>query len=105
MTIATCDNTIGVSFTVVSGPSPELFHRLVRVYEEESADGKIFSAEIAALPGVTSQGSSIDECVENLMEAFAGACAEFDSKGIPWTDSPSEPADEPFKELWILMDG
>lgn len=49
-------------------------------------DGDGYSAHAANLPGVVSQGSTIEEAIENIREAATGAIEQYheDMQGIPW---------------------
>ncbi len=63
-----------------------------------------FSAHAIRLPGVVSQGESVDEALKNISEAFQGAISVYLEQGdeIPWTD---EEIDRPkgWIERWILV--
>ena len=52
-----------------------------------------FSAVAARLPAVASQGSTEQETLANIVEAFKGAIAHYRQQGvdIPWTKTPIEP--------------
>ena len=52
-----------------------------------------FSVVAAQLPGVASQGSTEQEALANIVEAFEGAIAVYKEmgQGIPWTKTPLEP--------------
>ncbi|MGH7174240.1 MAG: type II toxin-antitoxin system HicB family antitoxin [Gemmataceae bacterium] len=52
-----------------------------------------FSAAAARLPGVASHGSTEQETLANIVEAFKGAIARYKELGvdIPWTKTPVEP--------------
>ena len=53
-----------------------------------------FSAVAARLPSVTSQGSTEQEALANIVEGFKRAIAHYKEQGapIPWTKAPIEPA-------------
>ncbi len=63
-----------------------------------------FSAHAIRLPGVVSQGESVDEALKNISEAFQGAISVYLEQGneIPWTDAE---IDRPkgWIERWILV--
>ena len=66
-----------------------------------------YSAHALRLPGVATQGDSIDEALENIKEAFRGAIAVYqdDEHGIPWESEPIS-IDRPAGSLerWFLVD-
>jgi antitoxin HicB len=64
-----------------------------------------FYAYIANLPGVVSEGDTIEEAIENVREAFAGVVASYRDSGepIPWT-LEVEPIPEKATEKRIVMD-
>ncbi len=67
-----------------------------------------FSVHALRLPGVVSQGETIEEALENIAEAFRGALSVyFEQPGasIPWRDEEAE-VDRPAGsiERWILVD-
>jgi predicted RNase H-like HicB family nuclease len=53
-----------------------------------------FSAIAARLPSVSSQGSTEQEALANIVEAFKKAIARYKEQGvaIPWMKAPVEPA-------------
>lgn len=63
-----------------------------------------FSAHAMRLPGVVSQGDTMDEALVNIEDAFRGAIATYrdDQADIPWTDVD---IDRPkgTVEKWILV--
>ena len=64
-----------------------------------------FSVYARNLPGVVSQGETIDEAIENVKEAFCGAVETYVAEGmeIPWGDC-REPLPRDAIERWILVD-
>lgn len=64
-----------------------------------------YSVYARNLPGVASQGDTLDEAIENIKQAFAGAVATYESEGmeIPWSDC-REPVPPDAWERWILVD-
>lgn len=64
-----------------------------------------YSAFALRLPGVVSQGESIEDAIDNLKEAFAGALEEYLSSGeaIPWKDVIVE-GSEGSVERWVAVD-
>jgi predicted RNase H-like HicB family nuclease len=103
MTVAMSDNA-SVSDFVFHESAPEEY--VCRVWlHPESCGG--FTAEVITLPGVASQGSTEEETIANLREAFKGAVESYSETGsaIPWcTEVPHDrPANA--KEKWILMHG
>ena len=63
--------------------------RAVCVPEEEGG----YSAFVRNLPGVHSQGESLDEALNNIREAFAGTVAAYLAAGeeIPWDNDAALP--------------
>ena len=64
-----------------------------------------FSAIVPSLPGVVSQGETVDETLENVKEAFRGAVAEYaESKDdIPWRQGMECQKPHDAIEKWILV--
>jgi len=64
-----------------------------------------YSAHALRLPGVASQGDTIDQALENIKEAFRGAVSVYqeDDQQIPWEEiTIDRPAGS--LERWILVD-
>lgn len=63
-----------------------------------------FSAFALRLPGVASQGETIEEAVTNLAEAFQGTLLTYLDSGlpIPWEDLEIDRTDL-FLERWVLV--
>ena len=63
-----------------------------------------FSALALRLPGVVSQGDTIDDALKNIAEAFRGAVLEYQNQGksIPWSDRDVDRPKGSF-ERWILV--
>ena len=63
-----------------------------------------FSAHALRLPGVVSEGETLEEAIRNITEAFRGAIAAYKElgKAIPWEDVQ---VDRPngWTERWILV--
>ncbi|QEG35395.1 type II toxin-antitoxin system HicB family antitoxin [Bythopirellula goksoeyrii] len=55
-----------------------------------------FTAHAIRLPGVVSEGDTVDEAVENIIDAFQATLQSYIESGmdIPWTD-PTEEVDRP----------
>ena len=71
----------------------------------EAAGG--FSVHALRLPGVVSQGETIEEALENIAEAFRGALSiylEDLGSSIPWRDEEVEVRPAGSIERWILVD-
>jgi predicted RNase H-like HicB family nuclease len=69
------------------------------------ADGG-FSVIALRLPGVASQGDSLDEAMANITEAFSAAIEIYTAEGrdIPWADVEIEAPPGSFEKR-ILVDG
>ena len=64
-----------------------------------------FSAHALRLPGVVSQGESVDEALSNIADAFRGAVVVYreNDQAIPWEEvALDRPAGS--LERWILVD-
>lgn len=63
-----------------------------------------FSAVAARLPSVTSQGSTEQETLANIVEAFKRVIARYKEQGvaIPWTKTPIEPEREAVSR-WVIV--
>lgn len=81
-----------------SGQAYVLVARLI----EEKEGG--YSSYAARLPGVISQGETIDEAVRNTEDAFRAAIGSYHEHGeaIPWQDLPPKAPDE--IERWVVVD-
>jgi predicted RNase H-like HicB family nuclease len=68
-------------------------------------DGGGYSAHAIRLPGVVSQGESVQTALENISEAFRGAISLYmeQGNGVPWANVE---IDRPkgWLEKWILVD-
>ena len=66
-----------------------------------------YSAHALRLPGVVSQGETIEEALENVVEAFQTALEEYlqdESGRVPWSDVDIERS-KGCMERWILVNG
>ena len=65
-----------------------------------------YSARVANLPGVVTEGDTIDEAICNLKDAFAGAIVTYMELGreIPWSQNPSGDWPSDCVRRWILID-
>ena len=63
-----------------------------------------FSAHALRLPGVVSQGETVDEALENIADAFQGALQTYLDEGgsVPWKDNSITRTKDCF-ERWILV--
>lgn len=77
----------------------------LRVVLNPEEDGT-YSAIARDLPGVASQGGSLEEALANIREAFIGAFEDYQalSKPIPWRMNDCEIPPGAI-ERWILIDG
>lgn len=76
--------------------------RVILLREREGG----YSAIARDLPGVASQGDTIEDAIKNIREAFQGAYECYREQGdtLPWKpDHMVPPADS--EERWILVDG
>lgn len=75
--------------------------RVLLVPEE---DGR-FSAHALRLPGVVSEGDTIEEAIENISDAFKSAIAVYEEIGetIPWGDVEVDNREDAL-ERWIVVD-
>jgi antitoxin HicB len=64
-----------------------------------------YSAVVPFLPGVVTQGETVDETLENVREAFRGVVAEYTENGedIPWRDEIVCQKPHDAIEKWILV--
>lgn len=66
-------------------------------------EGGGFSAHALRLPGVVSEGETVDEALENIEDAFRAAMhAYLESGDVPWEDNPVERTKGSL-ERWILV--
>ena len=77
-------------------------HVLIARLTEEKDGG--YSSYAARLPGVASQGETIDEAMRNTEEAFRAAIESYREHGevIPWREMPPKLPDE--IERWVVVD-
>lgn len=68
-------------------------HGAVQVSLDITPDEGGFYGVCRELPGVVSQGDTLDECVENVKEALAGVLETYASLGepIPWNRDVDPP--------------
>ena len=71
--------------------------------KEENGEG--YSAICLNLPGVQSQGETLDEAIQNLKEAFVLAVEAYNESGekIPWHDLSIEPPVERGEQRWFTV--
>lgn len=83
----------------------------VRVWiERDKPDGcrnweyTVFAAD---LPGIVSEGDTIDECLANIREAFCGAVAVYRDAGdpIPWMPGGEKPLFAEERQLLFEVPG
>ncbi len=60
-------------------------------------EDKGFSASVQQLPGVISQGDTVIETLENILEAFAASLAVYRKIGkpVPWVGTKTETIGNP----------
>lgn len=65
-----------------------------------------YCVRAADLAGVVSDGDTIDEAVQNIKEAYAGAIESYQAHGelVPWLIPPREP-EQNEQRVWIELDG
>lgn len=65
-----------------------------------------FSAVVPSLPGVVTQGETLEETLENVKEAFRGVAAEYaeSQENIPWRHDTARQKPQGAIEKWILVD-
>ena len=72
-------------------------------------DGGGFSALAPHLPGVASQGDTLDETIDHVREALVGALESYREHGeaVPWRaeEAQLDPGLELELDLWIELDG
>lgn len=75
-----------------------------KVLVSPEADGG-YSAHALRLPGVVSQGETIDETLTNIKEAFGAAIALYreENQPVPWQEVEIERTKDSV-EKWILVD-
>src|SRR3972149_1884993 len=63
-----------------------------------------YSAVVPSLPGVVTQGETVDETLENVKEAFRGVVAEYaeSKEDIPWCRDIVRQKPHGAIEKWIL---
>jgi antitoxin HicB len=105
MTSCVVDNRFGSAATDVK-PSWERFAgnayecRVLLIPEDEGG----YSAHAMRLPGVVSEGETIEEALANVREAFVGAVRAYLDSGreIPWADADVEKSRN-VEERWIVV--
>jgi predicted RNase H-like HicB family nuclease len=86
------------------------FEQTKHVYEcrvwlcPEEVDGG-YSAIVPSLPGLATQGETIDEAIENVKGAFRALAAEYTENGneIPWQKEIDRTKPHGTIEKWILV--
>jgi antitoxin HicB len=66
-----------------------------------------YSATMPLLPGVISEGDTIDDTLRNISEAFLAAVESYGERGteVPWQRDANEEKPSDVIEKWILVDG
>ena len=98
------------------GTNPELYayECTYREYSDRTFEGRVlirpeeeggYSVVALRLRGVVSEGDTVDEAVENIREAFAGAVADYLEHGeeIPWGNVEVDRCPGCI-EKWIVVD-
>jgi len=75
-----------------------------RVWLCPEAEGG-YSAIVPSLPGLATQGETIEEATENVKDAFRAVAAEYIGSGseIPWQKEPDRTKPHGIIEKWILV--
>jgi len=83
--------------------SNHLYECRVWLCPEEEDGG--FSAIVPSLPGLATQGETIEESLENVRDAFRLVAAEYTESGqeIPWQREVSRAKPHGTIEKWILV--
>ena len=70
----------------------------------EETDGG-YSAIVPTLPGLATQGETIEEAIENVKDAFRAVAAEYSESGseIPWQKATDRSKPHGTIEKWILV--
>jgi predicted RNase H-like HicB family nuclease len=98
-------DTLATEFTATSevqwsAPEVPTFECKVLLCPEE---GGGYSAHALRLPGVVSEGETIDEALENIADAFQAAMQVYlESGSVPWSVVPIERS-VGCLERWILV--
>lgn len=84
-------------------PSKEAAYRCCILLSSEDNGYCVRAADLA---GVVSDGETVDEAVQNIKEAYAGAIESYRSHGdpIPWLIPPRNP-EENERSFWIELNG
>lgn len=84
-------------------PSKQTVRRCCVLLSQED-DG--FCVRAADLAGVVSEGDTVEEALENIKDAYAGAIESYEAHGesIPWL-VPARKTIENEKRVWIELDG
>jgi antitoxin HicB len=64
-----------------------------------------YSAIVPSLPGLATQGETIEEAIENVKDAFRAVAAEYAESGteIPWQKETNRTKPHGTIEKWILV--
>ncbi len=75
-----------------------------RVWLCPEAEGG-YSAIVPSLPGLATQGETIEEAIENVKDAFRAVAAEYAESGseIPWRKETDRAKPHGTIEKWILV--
>ena len=90
-------NAVSVNW---AGPLAATFECRVLVCPEEEGG---YSAHALRLPGVVSQGATVDEAVDRIKDAFQATLQAYRESGeVPWSDNPVERTKD-CVERWVLV--
>ncbi len=68
-------------------------------------DEEGYSVIVASLPGIISEGNTIDEAIEHIREAFSAAMESYIESGMPTPWTNEDPFDKPENtiERWVIL--
>lgn len=66
--------------TAVRGSEAVRSYTIVLMYDPEM---RLYSVDVPALPGCTSAGATVEECLSNAREAIRGHIATLEEMGLP----------------------
>lgn len=84
-------------------PSKETAYRCCVLLSPEDGGYCVRAADLA---GVVSEGDTVDQAVQNIKDAYAGAIESYRAHGdaVPWLVPPRNP-EENEQSLWIELNG
>jgi predicted RNase H-like HicB family nuclease len=88
-------------------PSRTLYRCKVIILFPPEEESGLIAVYAANLPGVASQGTTEEEALQNIVEAFEGVLATYRESGeeIPWQEDTNRQLERGAEVRWVFVHG